>query len=396
MRSLNITTLLLLSTVVGCLPDGEDEDSGGDTDLVDLACGTLFSDFQTYAVQNRACEDVSECVVVGGAGGCGCSHALHGSGLAINREARDGVGQFWDRLAACFPDGYGICDAAPATNLRCAIGMCVADSASCFDDRDTGPPIGSDVGTDAGDQECVVPVGIDLAVLETYTPHADAEAEELALACSDTLTADRGLVDRISRDLNAIADFDGRVDLRSAHRSPFGAQSAFLVIDGDHIAAVASGEFPWPCFHDHLSLEPFDAEFVAYGEPPYTRLSLRTDARLNFPLLEDAYKTATGARVFDADLPVRPAGTAVDLTVGEGDWQYDWTYRVEELYQSLSWRVSAEGVPTLVSEVCEWDGEPASEADCRELEGGPVVEAAGVVEGRSCGGGARIVSVADD
>lgn len=104
---------------------------------LEMPCSCLRDAWQVFVSNHRSCTESNQCRVVGGAGSCHCSPSLgEGSGDAISSDPQHRVGAFLERFEQCKVEAPGtvgsVCDAAPARNVRCENGECVADSPSCL------------------------------------------------------------------------------------------------------------------------------------------------------------------------------------------------------------------------------------------------------------------------
>ena len=145
---------------------------------------------------------------------------------------------------------------------------------------------------------CEVP-GTTLAELSAYVPHANPQAEEMAIACGDgTLLADPVLADRIARDIDAIGQFDGRARLNEAPVSTIAVNSIGFQFPGDVSDTIQQPGFPWPCFHDALGATLQRVWYDEFPDTPYSFVFVSLDGIFNTPLLEEAY-LETGASVVD-------------------------------------------------------------------------------------------------
>jgi hypothetical protein len=121
-------------------------------DPLQMPCSCLADAWQAFVSHNHNCSESDECTLVAGTGTCGCAPALgNESGDAISTDPEDDrLDDFLQRFEQCKTEGAfkdrEVCDAAPAKNLRCENGWCVADSASCLE-FDAGDAGASDAGT---------------------------------------------------------------------------------------------------------------------------------------------------------------------------------------------------------------------------------------------------------
>ena len=127
--------------------DGAEADAGPSPTAIDSAadavaeipCDQLVSAYSEFLASHRDCFSVDDCKVVGGAGTCNCAPTLgNGSGEAVSASAASDAYAYFGRAQICVQQGlrmWAICDAAPATNLRCESGKCKADQASCLSAR---------------------------------------------------------------------------------------------------------------------------------------------------------------------------------------------------------------------------------------------------------------------
>jgi hypothetical protein len=107
-----------------------------------IACNDLQTAWGAFVEANNACEGAEQCIVIGGAGTCGCGRNLtQGSGDAISASARGLAEKYFTRYDACVAAGHHfgcLWDAAPARTPRCESRRCKVDQRSCIE-FDAGP-----------------------------------------------------------------------------------------------------------------------------------------------------------------------------------------------------------------------------------------------------------------
>jgi hypothetical protein len=105
-------------------------------DPLKMPCYCLRKAWSFFASTNGDCSSAADCVLVGGTGTCECAPTPgEPGGDPISAEALSEAQAYMTAYQNCLAHGsltsIIACDSAPSINLRCELGRCVADSASC-------------------------------------------------------------------------------------------------------------------------------------------------------------------------------------------------------------------------------------------------------------------------